>query len=1406
MNKISLSLLLIFWFAYVSVNAQNIVLPVEVLGQEGVVKERQFYLSNQQVSLVNKVWFQINNLSYQNKGSIQINNEDWISLNHTNCAILSPEKERGGMVHGGHNTIRFTIPAEGLLEGVNNIKFRFDLSDGISNGYRVVRFNLLDVNKNDILEESVFEEDDPELWTDPYTEDGEALTINQLKDSVSKGKSLWYYGRGGDFETKKMGQDLWSNYLPSTRDGFWYGHNLGKRKTISAKCASCHTQDGRDLEIFSYSNESIIQRSEFHSLTKEEGKLIAAYIRSLSNSDGNTTGGKIHRYGRPWNPPYQPGQQLKDKPIEQWSAGAGLDAVLEKDADMLEHMFPNGVNQEEVYKRFDSKKMYDRTLIPLAIQFPDWKHWLPIIHPMDAYTKNDFWNNPFASVTKRTLKAFDRFPRDEDFFNPKKGYEDYRDYLENNFSKSAKTLDDYQLLHKWNQLFHHHYRGFLVQGTASDEFPHWRTSDGEATKSLGEGVPRELAGTSLARLMAVQFFELYNEFDLQDKAKKFMRPDQVDGYKPNPNNRQWFGKDYQVFEVPPHFQACVKDTYTPEGEKIIGNCQFFHGQPEEVGQFESTNWYHLQLVLNGGEGGFVQGNGPTDYNYHPDFIMKASSSSGIYEPLRYYHSMNAKYQIRDWEDAGGPNNDSKGFRIRVQGPWHIIGRSDSHQLNKIPENAWPKFLDKIQPGLSVWILNAQLKQFLEAVNSPVNSIEKFERSENGSSDGLDAVSKKTSDLKTDMDTFVGLDYWADKMYYLIPQFIDLGVDCNIIEDLISWSKKAWPNIDFEKYRNTTELKLLIDLEDQSECNTNQNVLIAQTTGDVENLKYEWWIDDQEIENNTNKLSTENINTGARVKCRVTLKDAVCTLNNWAENNFILPSEGLNIKMKKNAGEWLDFKNNIACLDDVFELKLEASTQPLLWLDATKVKETNEPTNRSFVNHWYNKANNGYAIPVLTNNNLRPRYDNEGLNGLPAVVFGERNADGLELFSTSNDEFLNNDWTMIVTGKGYRVSNKWGDLMGNFTNNKGFGFKFSKDGRSQTVYNDEKHYGKYFKDGNNFIITTVKKGDRVQVFINGKLEEDFKIDNTNMRTSRAFYLGQISGGNANANWYHKGPISEVLVFDYSIPKNHQTYLEGYLAHKWRMSQELPLEHVYKKHSPLDISLEQPDGTTVLLNNNNLNHTIKLDESNKFGKFTFSKLACSDTVSKIVSISNSQNMEENFIKYRIDNGIFNTSDEIILDTETQITLKPNYILEGRYQWETPRGDKLAYNKDPEIFSIIDEDSDYLGEWKLHILTDPNCLTNPQVFSLQIKYNKDLSTPEVEGTEISIQNNPFGNVLKINGMTDETYQFVIYDMYGKVHIDKEIKKSSSQIDMSSFNSGVYLLRIQDDNSTVVFKIIKE
>ena len=439
---------------------------------------------------------------------------------------------------------------------------------------------------------------------------------------------------------------------------------------------------------------------------------------------------------------------------------------------------------------FDSKKDFDQTLLPLAIQFPDWKHWLPMIHPMDAFSVDGFWDDESIE------------------FNPKKGYKEFRTFLERNKEKylsgDINTEEAISLMDA-NTEFWLQYRFFLAQGAADGIGEHWRTEGGTAQTKLADGVPREFAATSLARLMAVQFFEIMNEFEFQDKAYWFTEYPEED----YPSQRQWFGKMYQVYEIPPHFQASVDKTGGSSGNN-------FEGQALATGQFESTNWYQLQSVVNGGNG-MNSRNSPVDYNYNPLFVLRASNSSGEKEPLRYFHNLNEMYQVKTW--SGGKNpNDGDGFRIRVMGPWLFYGMTFRNSFEKFQPGEFLGFLDNVESGLAVKVLNSQLKQFVDEMedgenntdgnmyNQGVNRLYNLDGSiywERGDTLGdmsnkLDVKEITTEDLLVENDLLSNreIDHWVDKMYYLIPKFEDLGVDYNVLIRVYNWSKAAWPLVDW----------------------------------------------------------------------------------------------------------------------------------------------------------------------------------------------------------------------------------------------------------------------------------------------------------------------------------------------------------------------------------------------------------------------------------------------------------------------------------------------------------------------------------------------------------------------------------------------------------------------------------
>lgn len=715
---------------------EKLSLPIEVIGNEGKIVTRTLTLSSTIAEHAESLWLQVNNLGYQDKASVQINGGPWVLLNHETVQIEKQEAARGGMVHGGFNTIRFTLPiAESLATGQNEIRFRFNFSDGISIGYRVIALNLLDSSGAKLLNPAFFKNEDPREWEPPHPD----------ATSLKEGEQLWKYG------------SLVSNYLKEA--GKWYAYSIPPSEPIKARCADCHTHDGRDLEIFSYSNQSIIERSKFHGLSHYEGELIASYIRSLSEKHDN-----VGRYGRPWNPPYQPGPEIAKLPTEQWAAGAGLQAVLDEDQDMLQGMFgkTKNISQADVNQYFDSDKMWDTSLQPLAIQLPDWKHWLPLVHPKDAFGRSNYYQN----ADKK--------------YDPEKAYKEIRDYLSITENHTEKSL-----FHQLHQ-FWLNFRLFLAQGSSNQN--HWRTTDGDPfTKGLKTGVSKEMAATSLARLLAVKFFELHQEFKLENIAEQLIdRAEQ-------PRARQWLGRQYNVFEIPPHFTACFKSGRA--------RCHNYEGQARETGNYESTAWYQLQQVINPGIAS-SRDVVPVDYNYQPTLILRASETSGIMEPVRFYFSSNVMYQTRTRAAYFTPN-DKEGFNMRVMGPWLFFGSDNRNNFEGLPPGEMPRLLNDIQTNLGTMFINAQLAQFLKEMKKPRNSLDIWKRrssSKSGEHKHLDPVNLTDQDMPSLNQAFSGqLRHYAHKIYWVIPQFIRFGARCDLINGVKDWSESAWPKISWDQF-------------------------------------------------------------------------------------------------------------------------------------------------------------------------------------------------------------------------------------------------------------------------------------------------------------------------------------------------------------------------------------------------------------------------------------------------------------------------------------------------------------------------------------------------------------------------------------------------------------------------------
>lgn len=580
--------------------AQTLTLPIEVLGAQGVTQTVSVTVPSG--TTATHLWLQANNLSYDDKASVRLNDGAWINLNNTTCDVAEPGKSYGG-IGGGHNTIKLklALPANSVRNGANQISFRFNQSDGVTIGYRVIKLNFLDAGGTRLMPASSFADENPASWQAPRSG----------ASDIAAGQQLW--------RTASLNE----SYLPNAR-------------VLQAKCSDCHAQDGRDLKYFNYSNRSIIERAKYHGLSVTQAEQIASYIRTLTAPAPATA--------RPWNPPYQPGPGQDARPLVEWAAGAGIDAVLDSDAETLPYIFPNGVTEAAVA----TSSTLNIREIPVAMQFLDWKHWLPIVHPKDA------WGADFTNSNLNKM------------------------YNGQGTGNSAINLR--QRIAAGNQAYK--LGGIYMPGMQTD------MSDWQQERNMFL-MPRVANGTnwnrehalkvySTALWQTVKFWELMQEFNLEGLGPAL--------YGNRSEARTWPGLVRHVFETSP------QRLNIPFGRNDLS-----HNNKAVNNVYASNAWYHTQMVLSSGNrhnNGFY----PVDWGYLYGLVkdLNLASNDRISELSRMLLIVVKAAQQAD--NGVGPDRPFDGWNLmRNHAPTVLI--------EDLQENLW----EHVSPGMKKDILEAFLR-------------------------------------------------------------------------------------------------------------------------------------------------------------------------------------------------------------------------------------------------------------------------------------------------------------------------------------------------------------------------------------------------------------------------------------------------------------------------------------------------------------------------------------------------------------------------------------------------------------------------------------------------------------------------------------------------------------------------
>ncbi|WP_144395335.1 Ig-like domain-containing protein [Pleionea sediminis] len=719
-------------------NTGAISLPVEVFGPSGTTQQVSFELNNPDD--ITHLYLRCNACGYHDvrldrntnkvKASVRINDGSPIALKHftengrvygnSQINVIGGEADYGG-IGGGFRTVRMTVPINGLRRGQNVLTFEHKDAENPSIGFRIIDLNLL---RNGNLSQKVWSENDfnhdnPADWEAPRSSVSE----------IAEGASLW--------RARNRLYDPWLDSLDGRGNGS--GSMNGEMR---ASCADCHAEDGRDLKYFNFSNESIIERSKFHGLTQAEGEKIASYIRSLNIP--------VVDQARPWNPAYQPGPGLDNRPVYEWAAGAGVDAILDRDQDIAPYLFPNGTLLNDVRRVVDRYGKLNFRELPMNMPMPEWNQWLPIVHPDDAFDIN-------ATAIRSDYRG-----RNVGMPYYKKLYEDARSNP-NPSTIGALARDVKQWFRKGVIC----QNGDIMRAISNDvlrtirlPIPNVNLNNCNSIENSNTALHRiEDAKRGLTAWTSVKMWEIMHSMNLEEQSATMTHPvcsdgRCVDGSEP----RGWVADGRNVFDRPPHFTGT-------QG-------RFFFSQSEMLGIFESSTWYHLNMILNTG----YRRSMPSHFAYTYSHVELLQRFSGIPQGFKFWATMIKQRQLQ----TNGRYGVEAGLDLRTAQPYVYYGTARRTTNTDTQSSV----------GRTLWryLIQAMLEDFVEDANNATaqdwaNATHNRKVQPRNSTDFSPCGSRCSFDLGQ---------FQGRNTYRVIPKFRELGVPENVLSDLIDWCEKTWP--------------------------------------------------------------------------------------------------------------------------------------------------------------------------------------------------------------------------------------------------------------------------------------------------------------------------------------------------------------------------------------------------------------------------------------------------------------------------------------------------------------------------------------------------------------------------------------------------------------------------------------
>lgn len=594
--------------------------------------------------------------TYEGKARVRVNGSEWIPIQRSTVSLLNQwANTTYNSLDFGQSLLEFFIqlPAGSVRLGSNHVEWEYWQEKKEQSGYRILSFGLFRPNR--VVTSVAIENGVATLTTQAAHNfntgddvrvnqfNGAAWRVNGIQKNITvtgpntfsfpltgdggKRNGNWQYeGVSVALAVNDFDEFTWENpasWTAPAGTSIAQGQQAFQANTllapgivgenITASCNDCHAHGGRDLKYFNYSNWSNIVRSQFHGLSEQDSKNIAAYIRANASIAP----------GRPYIPPYQPAPCADTVDPQAWAGCASLEDILPFDYGMYDELFGDAPSPDDFSpSRTDISFRTTR----ISIQLPDWNDWLPVIHP------KDYWNTP-SLQSQRPGGYFSGSELENTHLGLRQRY---AGYCPGSGCAARIATDLSGWIEIWSKLRSNDLLG-AGNACASD-----RPSNGCPTALSTAENGRSVAIYSTGLWVMVKLWELTHEFDLERHLNVF--------FPGAPQNRGW------PSAFPFAASTDLSKARIQHGENAGLIPGIFDGSPAA----ETTNgigWYHLQgavLSSRGSPGGYntIQ---PLDVGYMYGKFRGLNINANLKLPFLTTQLLMLNFQryINNWPNYAG---------------------------------------------------------------------------------------------------------------------------------------------------------------------------------------------------------------------------------------------------------------------------------------------------------------------------------------------------------------------------------------------------------------------------------------------------------------------------------------------------------------------------------------------------------------------------------------------------------------------------------------------------------------------------------------------------------------------------------------------------------------------------------